>query len=228
MGKQTIPFKVNRIRQSMIKYRIYKKKEEKINRKIKSVRKEAKERKWYEENDELEKEYTKGNIQKIWDYLKRIRQKDEKRTYEHQPLEKKDNTKKVNTIENLERWREWMKENFCVDNTSPKIKTIDTKAIENDNIFDLLNETDYYQNEKHEREKMKEWNMGIPTSKKTKLKKNEKGHGANHPLKNNKEKNEGNITTEEKKIIEEYSKERKSCRLIMAQRKMRDTNIIHE
>ena len=63
-AKQTIPFKVNRIRHSMIKYRIYKKKEEKINRKIKSVRKEAKERKWYEEKEELKKEYTKGNIKK--------------------------------------------------------------------------------------------------------------------------------------------------------------------
>merc|ERR1711915_251510 len=170
--KQTIPFKVNRIRQSMIKYRIYKKKEEKINRKIESVRKEAKERKWYEEKEELKKEYTKGNIKKIWDDLKRIKQKDEKRTYEHQPVEKKDNTKTVNTIENLERWREWMKENFCVDNTRPKNKTISTKTIENDNIFELLNETDYYQNEKHEREKMKEWNLGISASKKTKHKKN--------------------------------------------------------
>merc|ERR1711915_333243 len=135
-------------------------------------------------------------------------------------------TKTVNTIENLERWREWMKENFCVDNTNPKIKTISTKTIENDNIFELLNETDYYQNGKHEREKMKEWNLGSPTSKKTKHKKNEKGHGANHPLSNNK--NKENITIEEKKIIEEYSKERKICRLIMAQRKMRDTNIMHE
>merc|ERR1719493_586709 len=208
----------------MIKYRIYKKKEGKINNKIKSVRK-AKERKWYEEKEELKKEYTKGNIKKIWDYLKRIRQKDEKRTYEHQPLEEKDNTKTVNTIENLERWREWMKENFCVENRNPKIETIGTKTIENDNILELLNETDYYQNEKHEREKRKEWNLGSPTSKKTKHKKKEKGHGANHPLKS---KEKEDITIEEKNIIEEYPKERKSCRLIMAQRKMRDTNIMHE
>merc|ERR1711915_473529 len=158
--KQTIPFKVNRIRHSMIKYKIYKKKEEKINKKIKSVRKEAKERKWYEEKEELKKEYTKGSIKKIWDYLKRIKQKDEKRTYEHQPLEKKDNTKTVNTIENLERWREWMKENFCVDNTSPKMKTINTKTIENDNIFELLSETDYYRSEKHEREKNERMELG--------------------------------------------------------------------
>ena len=60
--------------------------------------------------------------------LKRIKQKDEKKTFEHQPLEKKNGELTKNIIENLERWREWMKENFWIKNTEPKIKTIRTKV----------------------------------------------------------------------------------------------------
>merc|ERR1711860_401338 len=102
----------NRRKISILKYKIYKKKENVLNKKIKKIRKDAIERKWYEEKEELKKHYVKGNIKKIWDFLKRIKNKENKKSFEHQPLQNKDGTKTKGTMENLDRWREWMKDNF--------------------------------------------------------------------------------------------------------------------
>ena len=60
-----------------------------------------------------------------------------------------------------------MKDNFWVENTEPKIETIKTQIIENDQIYQMLDEKDIYINEKTLGKKnMKLWNLGLPSSKK--------------------------------------------------------------
>ena len=77
------------------------------------------------------------------------RKKKEKQQY--QTLKKKDGTLTKSSTENLEIWKEWVKENFYKENTEPKIEYVTENEINNNGIFSLLNEEDKYKEYREEK-----------------------------------------------------------------------------
>merc|ERR1711915_465715 len=118
----------------------------KITNEIEDIRAKAKKREYENEIKQIEYAANRGEMKKIWDFLKKMKMSIEKRTEKkcHQTLQKKDGTLTKTSAENLNVWKEWVKDNFYRDNTTPKIEYTTEEEINNDGIFELLNEEDKY------------------------------------------------------------------------------------
>merc|ERR1711915_912250 len=118
----------------------------KITNEIEDIRAKAKKREYENEIKQIEYAANRGEMKKIWDFLKKMKMSIEKKTEKksHQTLQRKDGTLTKTSAENLNVWKEWVKDNFYRDNTTPKIEYTTEEEINNDGIFELLNEEDKY------------------------------------------------------------------------------------